>query len=104
MRLLNNVGIMLALLLLLAVMGDIIAWMRISSVTESFNEAKAIYLDRFPGFLRRARIVAAIEIGMLLLSAWLFHAARTNNNIHKLMRCLMVLSLVLAGWLLFSLM
>jgi len=96
---------MIGILLTAVVCWDIYSWIVIASDrSRAFEEAKEIYLSRFPLVLRNAVLTTLIEMAILSLAAFCFLKTRNYKDLKILSRVLFVVDVLIIGWLLFTLM
>jgi len=83
---------------------DKIWWIYISSIYSDFEDCKTAYLSLFPKSLQNAFLLTVIEIFSLAITAIIFSKAKKAAYLKNTSKILMIISLVLCGWNVFSLM
>ncbi|MBF4516139.1 hypothetical protein IRZ71_07290 [Flavobacterium sp. ANB] len=79
-------------------------WIYICTRYTKFEDCKAAYLSLFPECLQNAFLLTVIEIFLLAIAAIIFSESKKTAYLKKLSKILMIISLVLCGWSVFSLM
>lgn len=79
-------------------------WIYVSTLYTKFEDCKAAYLSLFPGYLQNAFLLTVIEIFLLAIAAIIFLESKKAAYLKKLSRILMIISLTLCWWSVFSLM
>jgi len=83
---------------------DKIWWIYISKIYTEFEDCKTAYLSVFPECIQDAFLLTVIEIFSLAITAIIFSKAKKVAYLKKTSKILMIISLVLCGWNVFSLM
>ncbi len=81
---------------------NIVHWISISANDRSFEEVKAAYLNNYPAFLANAFLLTVINLGLFIYSSVVFSHTPWKNRFWA--KALMILSLLLGAWQVFSLM
>ncbi|HLO82817.1 MAG TPA: hypothetical protein VK166_17750 [Chitinophagaceae bacterium] len=85
-------------------LADILRWILITTRIENFEEARQEFIFFYPGWLQNARVSALLLIVMLVIAAILFRNERKKQGKSLLLKIFFIASIVLASWLLFTLM
>jgi hypothetical protein len=93
----------IALILFGLVFADIIRWIVISTSASSFQQAQQEFYSLYPQWLQNG-ISSWIMIAMLVTAAILFQGERRKTERSIFLKTLFILSIVLACWLLFTMM
>jgi hypothetical protein len=93
----------IALILFGLVFADIIRWMVISTSAAGFQEAQQEFYSLYPQWLRN-NISTWLMILMLVTSAILFQRERRKTGRSIVLKTLFIISVILACWLLFTMM
>jgi hypothetical protein len=83
---------------------DKVWWIYICTVYTKFEDCKAAYLSLFPDFFQNAFLLTVIEIFLLAIAAIIFLESKKAAYLKKLSQILMIISLTLCWWSVFSLM
>lgn len=100
----NSILFTIGCFLLVLVGYDISRWIEIANSTASFEEAKALYLDRFPSSFNNARYITAVEMLLLLISVVCLTATSKTKTFRVTSIIGVSISIFLLCWLGFSLM
>lgn len=96
------------IIILTLLIWNIVLWITISAdYSKTLNEVKKEYLEHFPVFLRKGYTKTLISIVLAGVSAFLFwKVSRFENSkgFRKIVLLLFYLSLLICGWMLFTLM
>ncbi|MNG09151.1 hypothetical protein D3C87_1424320 [compost metagenome] len=79
-------------------------WLYICTLYTEFEESKVAYLSLFPECLQNAFLLTVIEIFVLAVAAIIFSESKKAAYLKKISKILMIVSLILCGWSVFSLM
>jgi hypothetical protein len=79
-------------------------WILITTRIENFEDAKQEFVSFYPSWLQNARYSTFLLIAMLVIAAILFHRERKKQGKSLLLKIFFIASIVLASWLLFTLM
>lgn len=79
-------------------------WIYVSILYTKFEDCKAAYLSLFPGYLQNAFLLTVIEIFLLAIAAVIFLKCKKAAYQKKLSQILMIISLTICWWSVFSLM
>ncbi|QKZ12711.1 hypothetical protein [Spirosoma sp. KUDC1026] len=94
------------LLLCAIVVANVLLWMSASAKEAAFDQAKALYLSYFPGFLSNANVLTFMSIVLCCLSIYLL--IRSQYQLSSIYRGISVLFTIVNGvlisWYLFTLM
>jgi hypothetical protein len=93
----------IALILFGLVFADIIRWMVISTTATGFQEAQQEFYSLYPQWLRNSSSTW-IMILMLVTAAILFQYERRKTGRSLVLKTLFIFSVILACWLLFTMM
>lgn len=102
----TNLVTITGVLLLEWVVFDVVRWLLICRQTETFQEAVDQYLSFFPAWINKPRTVMAADLAMAFIAGICFLISwkrRSPGIIKKGLFLLMIGSMVLCGWLAFSL-
>ncbi len=69
-----------------------------------FEETKAAYLNLFPEFIANAFFLTIIDIIILGIAVIIFSEFKKAGYLKKMSKILMIISSILCGWSIFSLM
>lgn len=95
----------IASILLITVIADIILWISISiDPMKTFTEMKTEYLLKFPEILQNVYLITFIDLIFLSVAAYLFYKAQKLQVLKRISFSLLVVSIILICWHLFSLM
>ncbi len=95
----------IASILLITVIADKILWISISiDPLKTFTEMKTEYLLKFPEILQNVYLITFIDLIFLSVAAYLFYKAQKLQVLKRLSFSLLVVSIILICWHLFSLM
>lgn len=83
---------------------DIMRWILIATRIENFEEAKQEFISFYPLWLKNPRVSALLLIIMLVVAAIIFRHERKKQGNSLLFKIFFIASIVLASWLLFTLM
>jgi glycerol uptake facilitator-like aquaporin len=95
-----NIGV----LVLAAAILNKLWWIYVCTIYTAFEDCKAAYLSFFPKYLQNAFLLTVIEIFLLAIAAIIFSESKKAGYQKKISKILMIISLILCGWNLFSLM
>lgn len=105
MKMKNTVVIFfLGVVILTAVLADRAWWFLICSQYTTFKQSKSAYLTSFPNYLQDPYLLTVISIFLSAVTAFLFSQCRKAKYRERTSKILMILSLVLCFWSIFSLM
>lgn len=79
-------------------------WIYVCILYTEFEECKVAYLSLFPKYLQNAFLLTVIEIFLLAVAAIIFSESKKAAYLKKTSKILMIISLILCGWSVFSLM
>lgn len=79
-------------------------WIYICTLYTEFEDCKTAYLSLFPECLQNAFLLTVIEIILLAIAAIIFSKSKKALYLEKISQILMIISLILFGWSVFSLM
>ena len=79
-------------------------WIYVCTLYNEFEECKIAYLSLFPKCLQNAFLLTVIEIFLLTVAAIIFSESKKAAYLKKMSKILMIISLILCGWSVFSLM
>jgi hypothetical protein len=97
--------ILLGVCVLSLVVIDLYWWIDISSdYSKSFDQVKAEYNSKFPGFLRGGYRIAVFNIFLLVISSLCFLKNLKSGDLKILSLALLSICGLLGAWMLFSLM
>lgn len=94
----------IGVVMLTAVLADRVWWFLICSQYTTFEQSKTAYLNSFPNYLQDPYLLTVIDILLSALAAFLFSHCRKTKYRERTSRILMILSLILSFWSIFSLM
>lgn len=95
----------IALFLFIVVVLNIYLWISISiEPMRSFEESKGEYLSKFPKAMRNARLITLGNIILLSIASFLFFKVKKTRGLKIISFTLLLLSILLLAWQLFSLM
>jgi hypothetical protein len=96
--------LIVAFILFAAAFADILRWILITTRIENFEEAKQEFISFYPSWMKNPRVSALVLIVMLVVAAIIFWNERKKQGKSLLLKIFFVASIVLASWLLFTLM
>jgi hypothetical protein len=93
------------LLLCIVVVADLILWIVVSTKDVSFGQAKLLYLNHFPSFLRNATLLTLLGVALSGLSIYFLNRSQKLPSIvyHRAEQILTSLNIVLISWKVFTL-
>ena len=94
------IGVMLLIISIL----DKICWIYMCAKYTEFEETKAAYLSLFPKFIANAFFLTIIDIIASGIAAIIFFESKKAGYLKRPSKVLMIISLILCGWSIFSLM
>lgn len=94
----------LGVLLLIISILDKIFWIYICTKYTEFEETKTAYLSLFPKFIANAFFLTIIDIIALGIAAIIFFEFKKAGYLKRTSKILMIISSILCGWSIFSLM
>ncbi|MCW4469276.1 hypothetical protein OGH69_09885 [Flavobacterium sp. MFBS3-15] len=100
----RNILFAVAILCLFAVLADLFLWFAVTGRTDSFEEARSLYVSYYPAALQNARLLTVMSILLLTIAGFIFLNAAKTNSLKKTAAILGIASAVLLMWKLFSLM
>ncbi|QOG04744.1 hypothetical protein [Flavobacterium sp. MDT1-60] len=83
---------------------DKLWWLYICTIYTEFEECRVAYLSLFPERFQNAFLLTVIEILLLAVAAIIFSESKKAIYQKKASKILMIISLILFGWSVFSLM
>lgn len=93
-------------LLTLIVTYSFFLWFKLTVNTDTnFETARQSYLSNYPPFLRNARVLTVLHIGLNVLAiTCLFQNRRSSTKLASLARFFIIINIVTMMWQVFSLM
>jgi biopolymer transport protein ExbB/TolQ len=82
---------------------DILRWILIATRIRDIEEAKREFVSFYPGWLKNPRVSTLLLIIMLVAAAFIFRHERKKQGNSLLFKIFFIASIVLASWLLFTL-
>ncbi|MDR6763877.1 hypothetical protein J2Y38_004101 [Flavobacterium sp. 2755] len=99
----TSIYILGVLLLVISIL-DKIYWIYMCTKYTDFEETKAAYLSLFPEFIANAFFLTIIDIIVSGIAAIIFYESKKTGYLKRPSKVLMIVSLILCGWSIFSLM
>jgi hypothetical protein len=99
----TSIYILGVLLLIISIL-DKICWIYTCTKYTEFDETKTAYLSLFPEFIANAFFLTIIDIIASGIAAIIFYESKKTGCLKRPSKVLMIISLILCGWSIFSLM
>lgn len=100
----RSLAYIVGLLLLLISVFNKICWIYVCVKYTEFEETKAAYLTLFPEFLANLFLLNSIDVIISGIAGFIFFKFKKAGCLKKTSMILMIISLLLCGWTVFSLM
>ncbi len=95
---------LIALIPFTIVVLNIYLWIDISNHSNSFQQAKYEWLEKFPNVLQNARLITILNILFLSIAAFLFYKTQNVPKLKLVSLFFFAISVLLIAWQVFSLM
>lgn len=102
----KKVFIPVGILLSLGVLLSFVLWLKLTLTNQiNFETARQLYLSNYPPFVRNARVLTTLHIGLNVLAiTCLLRVPLSSPKLITLVRFFVILNLVMMIWQIFSLM